>query len=418
MMKQEEGAKIALGLITRDLLDTQHVFRFLDNAASFGHTIERVIIAYSHDADPGVIQEIEARTALDVLCAHDAPSLEHKLIDLGLKPDEIEGLIGVPSWQACREVPYGTYRNIVLMQALLEGMDYLLFFDTDVEPRVLTGLENDIPAWQEVDFVGTHMASLTRDEVSATTSEYSGYYIIPPMAFQGFSDLLYGLGKGMALDYMDNCGEHQCLNLGSPAPRRLEPTFKPLGGNLGLSLTTFWRLAPFYSTTYRYQDLGVRGRGEDTLLGQALTDAEGVIMDIDLRVFHDTYVDFPQVPSIHRRPIRDRFYMACLGWIGRNPFLTWFLEQRGRLETSRKAEIQIQRLGLEVGGQAMAEYLGDERFAHLPEAFECSLNKLPASIERFTRLIQGWSALISTLGRGEPLYTGEDEIEDWLPLAS
>lgn len=417
-MKPIRQAKIALGLITRDLLDPKNVYHFLDNAAAYGHTIDRLIIAYSHLADARVIQEIGSRVTLDVLCAHDAPSLEHKLIDLGLKLDEIEGLMGVPSWKSCQEVPYGTYRNIVLMQALLEGMDYLLFFDTDVEPRVLTGLENGFATWQEVDFVGTHMASLVREGVSATTSEYSGYYIIPPMAFQGFSDLLYGLGKGMALEYMDNCGEHYCLNLGTPYPRRLAPTYKPLGGNLGLSLKTFWRLAPFYSTIYRYEDLCIRGRGEDTLLGQALTDAEGVIMDIDLRVFHDTYVDFPQMPDIHRRPIRDRFYMACLGWIGRNPFMTWFLEQRGRLETSLKTELQIQRLGLEVGGEAMAEYLGDKRFDHLLDAFECAIDTLPASIERFTRLIQGWSALIGHLGRGEPLYTGEDEIEDWLPLAS
>ena len=417
-MSPNSGARIALGLITRDLLDPKPIHRFLDNAASYGHAIERVIIAYSHDVDTRVIDEIESRIDLDLLCAHDAPSLEHKLMDLGLKSSEIEGLLMVPSWQSCREIPYGAYRNVVLMQALLEGMDYLLFFDTDVEPRVLTGLEAGKASWEQADFVGTHMAALTQEGVSATTSEYSGYYIIPPMEFEGFGDLLFGLGKSMALEYMDNCREHQCLNLGTPYPRRLEPTYKPLGGNLGLSLKTFWRLAPFFSTTFRYKELCVKGRGEDTLLGQALTDAEGTIMDIDLRVFHDTYIDFPEIPDIHRRPIRDRFYMACLGWIGRNPFMTWFLGQRERLETSFEAEIQIQRLGLEIGGGAIAEYLQDARFLDLPAAFECSHDALPASIERFTRLIKGWSALVGSLGHGQPSYTGEDEIVGWLPLAS
>ncbi len=417
-MNPYEGAKIALGLITRDLLDPKPVHRFLDNAASYGHSVERVIIAYSHHADDRAIEELESRIALDVLCVHNAPSLEHKLIDLGLKSSEIEGLLAVPSWESCRETPYGAYRNAVLMKALLEGMDYLLFFDTDVEPCVLTELDDGKASWEEVDFVGTHMTALVRDDVSASTSEYSGYYIIPPMEFEGFGDLLFGLGKGMALEYMDNCKEHQCLNLGSPYPRRLEPTYKPLGGNLGLSLKMFWRLAPFFSTIYRYDDLCVKGRGEDTLLGQALTDAEGMIMDIDLRVFHDTYIDFPEVPDIQRRPIRDRFYMACLGWIGRNPFMTWFLEQRGRLDTSFEAEIQIQRLGLQIGGEAIAEYLQDARFRDLPAAFECSYDALPASIDRFTRLIKGWSALIGNLGHGQPSYVGEDEIEGWLPLAS
>jgi hypothetical protein len=416
-MKTNHGTKIALGLITRELNDPKPVHRFLDNAAAYGHTIDRVIIAYSHDVDAGVIEEIETRTKLDVLCAHNALSLKHQLIDLGLSSSEIEGLLEVPSW-GHREIPYGTYRNLVLMQALLEGMDYLLFFDTDIEPRVLTGLENGEAAWEKVDFVGTHMTSLRQDDVNATTSEYSGYYIIPPMRFVGFSDLLYGLGKGMALEYMDNCEEHQCLNLGPPYPRWPEPTHKPLGGNLGLSLKTFWQLAPFYSTTYRYDGMCVKGRGEDTLLGQALTDTESMIMDIDLRVFHDTYDSFPDVPDIYRRPIRDRFYMACLGWIGRNPFMTWFLDQRGRLETSFETEIQTQRLGLEVGGEAMAEFVQDARFARLTDAFDCASNALPASIDRFTRLIKGWSALIEKLGRGQPSYAGEDEWEAWLPLAS
>jgi hypothetical protein len=417
-MNAWDGAKIALGVITRDILDPSPFQRFLDNARSYGHSVDRLIIAYSHRLDERVVEELESRVRLDVLCVHKPSTLEYRLSRLGLEMDQVAGLLSVPSWPIYQEIPYGSYRNAVLLHAILERVDFLLFFDTDVLPRVLTDISGDAPVWEDVDVIGTHMRALTREDVSATTSEYSGYYIIPPVSFEGFSDLLYGLGKGMALEYMDDCQVHHCLNLGPPRPGIPVPTDKPLGGNLGLNLDNFWRLAPFFSTIYQYKDLCVKGRGEDTLLGQALTSSDGMILDVDLRVFHDTYVGFPSVPDIHRETIRNRFYWACLGWIGRNPFMSWYLNRIGRLETSFDNEIGLQKMSLEVGGEAASEYLKDERFRDLPAALEASYAALPAAIDRFERLVDGWTTLIRSLIRGKPsLEIGDDE-DQWLPLAS
>jgi hypothetical protein len=390
------------------------ILRFLDNAEKFGHCIDQVIVAYSHGVTKEAVASIEERTGITVVEAYGDANMRSRLLFAGLNADEVDGLLDVPSWSRCQEVPYGGYRNAVLIQALLSGMDYLLFFDTDVQPVVLTALRGDKPFWQEIDFVGTHMASLSEERVAVTTSEYSGYYIIPAMSFEGLGDLLFGLGKGMALEYLEDCHEHRCLNLGPAWPGPPAPTVKPLGGNLGLSLDEPRRLAPFFSTIYRTDGACIMGRGEDTILGQTLSDFEGRMIDVDLRIFHDTYDDFPRAPDIRRKPVRDRFYRACVGWIGRNPFMTWYMDKLGRLETSFEAEIYQQKLGLSVGGEKAAQFLDDPRFAKLPLAFEDSYKALPQAIDRYQHLMYGWEALLAAL---EPEIAPRED-DSQLTLAS
>lgn len=417
-MNHHDQSKIALGLITRNFDDSQPILNFLDNAGAHGHVVDRVIVSYSHDIDEGVVRELAKRIRVDLVRAKDSSLLQQQLGRVGLPNSSIRDLLDVPDGGEEGEVPYGAYRNAVLFTALLAEIDYLLFFDSDVKPRVLTQLAGREAKWQEIDFVGRHMRSLRRDGVSATTSEYSGYYIIPPMSFPGLRDLLTGLGKGMAMEYMEDCYQHQCLNLGpvSPGPPKL--TDKPLGGNLGISLVKAWRLAPFYSTIYKYSGVAVKGRGEDTLLGQSISASKGQIVDVDLRVFHDTYQGFPQVPDVRVDSIRDRFYWACLGWIGRNPFLSWYLDQVGRLPSDWRTEMTLQRVGLEAGGEKAADYLGDSRFRELAAAFEASLAVLPDAIRRYQRLREGWQALLQAIGRDRPPTQQEDDDISGLPLAS
>jgi hypothetical protein len=417
-MIQQKRPKIALGLITRHFNDPEPILRFLDNAQRYGHEIDRVISAYSHTKDDLAIDLVEKRITLELLSASDPKALWTQMSQAGLTQEAIHGMLDLPDGGEEREVPYGAYRNTVLFQALLNGIDYLVFFDTDMEPRVLTQLEGLQPQWQEADFIGMHMRSLIKADVSATTSEYSGYYIIPPMSFLGLSDLLTGLGKGMAVEYMEDCQQHRCLNLGPTSPGLPKPTNKPLGGNLGLDLTKAWRLAPFFSTIYQYAGMTVKGRGEDTLLGQSISASQGRIMDIDLRIFHDTYDRFPEEPNIRRKSIRDRFYWACLGWIGRNPFLSWYLDQIGALKTDLRSETTLQRIGLEVGGEKAAAFLRDDRFKDLAAAFEISFKALPQAIDRYQKLMQSWQLLLRAVGKDRPPSELEDVDVDEMKLAS
>jgi hypothetical protein len=396
-------------MITRDLDDPAPIGRFLDNAERHGHLIERVIVAYSHGFDQAALQSLRERVRLDILRAPDDPSLMLRLDELGVPPDAGSALLGAPSWRTHREVPYGVYRNAVLVQALLTRMDVLLFFDTDIQPRVLTGIDAGQPRWSEIDFVGAHVSTIRRLDVGATTSDYSGFYIIPPLRFDGLEDLLVGLGKELALEYMEDCVEHRCLNYGPVVPGAPAPTQKPLGGNLGLDLRTPECLAPFFSAVYTFGGECIKGRGEDTLLGKVVSASDSTILDIDLRVFHDTYGDFPRVPSIRRAAVRDRFLYACLGWIGRNPFMTWYLARIAQTKTGFEQEVERQRAALEAGAPKAARALHDARFADLPDAFEVSMEALPDTIERYRSLMVGWRALLKALRPGKHPDTTHEE---------
>jgi hypothetical protein len=403
--------KIALAVITRHLDDPDLILSFLDNADHFGHPVDRVIGAYSHSFVPSAVSRISERVGMDVLQASDDPGLRDRLRAGGLETRAVDDLLAVPSWARHRQAPYSAYRNAILLHALIEGMDAVIFFDTDVYPKVLTGVEDGTPSFRRVDFVGAHISSLSKKGIVATTSEYSGYYIIPPMGFDGLEQLLTGLRKEKALGYVNSSRHHLCLNLGTVGPRHRKLTHKPLGGNLGLGLRHPEALSLFYSTTYVFEDKCIMGRGEDTLLGRAISKAGLGIVDVDLPVFHDTYPGFPGVPEIGQEEIRTRFYHACLGWIGRNPFLTWFLDQAGELAMPFDEAIQQQRMGLQAGGPKAARAFDDPRFAGLGQALEASLRELPVAIRRYERLMAGWDSFLGTFypGRGRDAMAGPPE---------
>lgn len=393
-MDASNPPRIALAVIARHLVNPAPILRFLENARSFKHSVERVIVACSHTFSDAAADEIRRKTRLDIVWAAGDDRLRNRLISGGLTDDQVDGLLNVSSWERYRQVPYGAYRNAALLQAILAGVDALLFFDTDVYPKVLTRVDRESAEFRDVDFVGTHMASLLKRRTVATTSDYSGYYIIPPMGFRGLDQLLAGLCKEQLQGYLADCSRHHCLNLGRPVPGSPRPTRKLLGGNLGLNLRQPESLSPFYSTMYVFEGKCVQGRGEDTLLGEAIARSNAQMVDVDLRIFHDTYPDFPRVPDIQQRAVRSRFYRACLGWIGRNPFLTWFLDRSGQLKESFDEAIEIQRQGLAQGGLTAAEALHDPRFARLGPAFEASLDELPVAIQRYKRLIKAWAGFL------------------------
>jgi hypothetical protein len=285
-----------------------------------------------------------------------------------------------------------------MFTALLEGIDYLIFFDSDVWPRELVALDDRGPLWKEIDFVGEHLASLSLPGVTATSSEYSGYYIVPPMKFDGLDQLLTGLGKAADPYCMARLTDRGCLATSHSGQVRTGPTTKLLGGNLGLSLGTPELLVPFYSSGYEFWGMYVLGRGEDTFLSQQLMDFGSEMIDIKLPVFHDTFVNFPSKPKIQSKEVRDRFYNACLGWIGRNPLLAWSRSELGLLENGFEEHLELQKRGLRLGGEKAARYLSDDRFETLVDAFESSMDALPQAIASYQSLMSGWNALQDALG--------------------
>jgi len=387
--------KISIAVITKDFISLEPVDEFLENATKYNHKIYSIIIVYSHDCDFRLVESLGKKVKVFLVKINDAPEIKEQLIKMGLSTENIEILINCSALKKHGLVPYGLNRNYALIKALLSGSEALVFIDTDVYPRVLIKENNEVKE-KEIDFIGRHLEYLREEEVIITTSDYSGYYIIPPMRFTGMKELLIGLQKEGAYEFLKNFDEHDCLNLDNDKNRKVFETNKILGGNVAIKLSALKELPPFFSTVYNVDSENVLSRGEDTILGIKLKKSDKKCIDIDTKIFHNTFGNYPEIPDIKRDDsIRDRFYYTCLGWIGRNPFLNWL--KREDLEEVKNR----QRKNIIIGSKAVASYLNDERFLILPEALETSYRNLGRVINEYKNTMMAWNDFIEKLEKWE-----------------
>jgi len=385
--------KISIGAITKDFNSLEPIDEFLENASKYNHKIYSIIIVYSHGCDFRLVESLEKKVKVFLVKINDAPEIKRQLIKMGSSTENIKILLNCPTLKKHGLVPYGLNRNYALIKALLSGSETLVFVDTDVYPRVLIK-ENDEVKEKEIDFIGRHLEYLRKEEVIITTSDYSGYYIIPPMSFTGMKELFIGLQKEGAYEFLRNFDEHNCLNLDNDKKRKVFETNKILGGNVAIKLSALKELPPFFSTVYNVNGENVLSRGEDTLLGIKLKKSDKKCIDIDTKIFHNTFGNYPEVPDIKKdRSIKERFYYTCLGWIGRNPFLNW-LKGKDVEEVKNK-----QKKNIIVGSKAVASYLKDERFLILPEALEISYRNLERVISEYKNTMRAWNGFIKKLDK-------------------
>jgi len=378
-------------VITKNFNSLEPIDDFLENALKHNHKIYSVIIIYSHDCDFQLIESLREKVKVSLVKINDAPEIKQQLIKMGLPKENTEILINCPTLKKYGKVPYGLNRNYALIKALLSGSEALVFIDTDVYPRVLVKEDDEVKE-KEIDFIGRHLEYLKKEEVIITTSDYSGYYIIPPMSFTGMKELFIGLQKEDAYDFLRNSGEHNCLSLDNNKKRKIVETDKILEGNVAIKLSPLKELPPFFSTVYNVNGDYILSRGEDTLLGIKLKKSDKKCIDIDTKIFHNTFGNYPQVPDIKKdESIKDRFYYTCLGWIGRNPFLNW-------LKGEDVEEIKNrQKKNIIVGSKAVSSYLNDERFLILPEALKISYHNLERVISEYKGTMSAWNDFIEKL---------------------
>ena len=382
---------ISIGVITKDFNSLEPIDEFLENASKYNHKIYSVIIVYSHDCDFRLIESLEKKVKVFMIKINNVPEIKKQLIKIGLSTENIEILLNCPTLKKYGKVPYGLNRNYALIKALLSGSEVLVFIDTDVYPRVLVKKDDEVKE-KEIDFIGKHLEYLKKEEVIITTSDYSGYYIIPPMSFTGMKELFIGLQKEDAYELLRNSDQHNCLNLDNDKRRKIFETDKILGGNVAIKLSALKELPPFFSTVYNVNGENVLSRGEDTLLGIKLKKSDKKCIDIDTKIFHNTFGNYPEVPDIKKdKSIKDRFYYTCLGWIGRNPFLNWLKgEDIEEVKNRQKKNIII-------GSKAVASYLNDERFLILPKALEISYHNLERVIIEYKNTMRAWNDFIKKL---------------------
>lgn len=400
--------KLALGMITKDLLTEEPLDQFLENSEKFGHHVDSIVIGYSDKVDASIVEKLRRKVQVHLVKIKQSKELNRKLLGLGLTKEEVTALIGDIDLTSDSRSAYGLCRNHVIIEAILQGIDILCFIDTDVYPEVVikkkdlqdtkryktreTSIEDIFI--QEVDFLGEHLKYLSDEKIMVTTSDYTGYYIIPPMQFTGMQDLFYGLKKETAYNYIMDSFHHHCLSTDHGVRRNGFRTDKVLGGNVAIKLDLFKTMVPFFSSVYEVEGNKYLTRGEDTVLAiQLKNQQDHIFYDIDMKIFHNTYSHFPVVPDIvHDKNIKDRFFYACMGWIGRNPFLN---DIRG---LNPKSCYDLEHHYLVSGAEAICKYLDDDRFRLLPKAHEVAYRQLEDIKEEFEKFKMSWFEFIRRIG--------------------
>lgn len=385
--------KISFGMVIKDFITLEPIKDFLENAKKYGHNIHSVIIAYQRKCDKHIVEQLRKLVDVHIIKVFDQHDyLRKELSELGISNGDLRVLLDYRGKGEEQLIPYGQNRNHVVIKGLLTGTEILFFIDSDVYPKVLYYKNNKIIE-QEIDFVGGHLEYLLKDKIYVTTSDYTGYYIIPPMNFKGMKELFTGLQKNAAFEYISQSCEHNCLNVRPSYNRNAFITNKILGGNVGIKLDIFKSLIPFFSTSYTVNGKEYLSRGEDTILGSQISKANYInCIDVDLKIFHNTFGNYPNIPDIlYSQNIKDRFFYTCMGWIGRNPFMNWLNgENIGNIK-------KVQCDNLIYGAKKISEYLNDDRFMILPEALNQSYNQLERVINEYEQFIKSWKNIIKVI---------------------
>ena len=374
--------KIALGMIISSLDTEDEIMRFIDNAEKYGHKLNCVIVAYTKRFNAQAASNINNKVPLHAVNINNPKHAYDEFHRLDISETATQTLLSCPVDTGAGLVPYGFNRTIVTIEAILRGIDILFFVDNDVFPTVLTETEEGITE-NEVDFFGEHLKQLKAGS-TITTGEYSGYNILPPAAFDCMDDLLFGVQKNDMLDYWKTSFAHRCMTV-QATDRTPVSCSKILGGNTALTLSAFSSLPTFFSSYYYVDDELYLNRGEDTVLGIGIANSGTVCTDIKLFPLHDTYKSYPSEPDLcNDAAAQIRFFYACTGWIGRNPFLNYI--NGNDLQSVRDS----QRHRLERGVDALARYTSNPRFLSIMRNFDISWENVGRYINEYEQVLEAW----------------------------
>lgn len=374
--------KIALGMIVKSIDSDAELLRFIKNASLYGHKLDCVIAGYALEVDPCVVKRLSREIPFHPVDIRNPEYCLEQFRRRGITENAAKTLLECPVKSNRGVVPYGFNRTVVTIEAILRGVDILFFVDSDVYPSVLKETSDGL-AIEDTDFFGAHLEHLNAGS-QITTGEYSGYNILPPASFDGMEDLLSGLQKTDMLQYWQNSETHRSLAT-QPEKREPKPCTKILGGNTAVKLSAFSVLPPFFSSHYTVGEELFLCRGEDTVLGLGIEKTGTVCTDIDLNPMHDTYRNYPAQPDLRNDPAtQERFYFACTGWVGRNPFLNYV--NGADLQSVR----EFQRERLTRGLRALAEYTSNPGYNGVLNNFEVSWDNLGRYISEYERILDAW----------------------------
>ncbi len=377
--------KVSLGMIVKDVEAANPLNVFIENAQKYGRTPENVILAFSGATAASALNAIAEKCPLILIDLNDTKDLAQALRRRGVSEKAARVLLN-HSRRASDKYPYGYSRNTVLLQALLSGVEALIFADSDVLPAVLAQSDGKA-VFREVDFIGSHTQLIARG-AEVTSSEYSGYHILPQARFEGQDALLIGLQKeNLAGQWRESMTHHNLIF--QPEETSAVACEKVLGGNMAIRLDACPKLSPFFSASYTLGGETFLTRGEDTILSKSIADNRVACIDTNTYIFHDTFGDYPNVPDLTGdEKIRRRFFYACMGWLGRNPFYNWLFGKASEEDDRYRLEM------LKKGVGALYHYTNDARYLTLPDAFAAGRKNLAAMIDLYQQTVEAWQEFL------------------------
>ena len=375
--------KIVIGTIVRNFDRSDFIIRFLENAKKYGHSIYRIIVAYSHDFYEEEAKKLVEKAEVSFIKLNHNTISNKWLSELGISEEVQKILLYCDLLQEHNLVPYGFNRNTVLLEAIRIDADILIYVDSDVFPEVLfDDKKKKEIIRKEVDFIGEHVKWLNRG-ADVTSSEYSGFNILPVAYFPKMNNLLEFMQKEEMKGFWCNSRKNHSLLLQKNMNLFPVRTKKILGGNLGIRLASFVKMPPFFSYFYLCGGKTYLCRGEDTLWGLNFSKYKINCVDIDLHILHDTYGNYPKIPYLKSdTAVQKRFFYACAGWIGRNVFMNRLTKTPGKPRDLLKS-----------GTEELYRYTGNSKFLQLPDMLNSAEKMLPDMICNYEKTVMAWENL-------------------------
>ena len=400
---------------------------FITGRKSFRHTLKTYLLRWKNTS--GFVGE---KTNIHLIVAYDLsynntqiddyirikPELKQMLSSITfLGEEEIAamrsavvryGMLTQEQAQRVIGTGYAGKRNAVLLQAILQNMDYLIFLDDDEYPLAVSN-NHDYALWSGQNVFNEHIAALKDADV--TNGYHCGYIsTIPCFRFDSeaqqtaFRELIEAVSndavnwtsvkklmrtRGVTYADTDVLLHHTVTTLSASSADGMPIT----GSNLGLNLTRPERTKPFFNPP--------KARGEDTFFGLMMRDH--TVKRIPVYTFHDGFMKYYDllngVLPIHLSPVdenapksRLRFYRACLGWLRYKPLYLYLKDPASYKEKEKETEQHLHK-----AVPVLTEYFQTLPFNRLLPEFRHYAHRVQKDADTFHAIQDDWAQLMKAV---------------------
>lgn len=302
---------------------------------------------------------------------------------------------------------YAGKRNLVLLSALENHMDYLIFLDDDEYPMALMD-DGGICDWRGQEVLKTHIQEIL--DADFTHGYHCGYISpIPQMKFDNtlseetFKKFITSISndiinwenikdlmstKGITYASKDIMGKKLVTDVPYVGGCKFIS-----GSNLCINLRDPFKILSFFNPP--------KARGEDTFLSTMLKDR--VVKKVPCYTFHDGFATYNQLLegalpihlkgiSAESEKVRIRFRQACFGWVRYKPLLTYIVNKENFHST-----IANMRMDLEETLPSISKYFQDDKFMLILNDLDKYYRDTEKHYELFTLNQKTWNKVIKSI---------------------